>query len=258
MITVFNEINTIGRLLELVEKQKLSLEKEIIHDLKFGFKGRVFRDPLFSLDQKRVERSCNLIIENKTKIKFSIETRLELLSFSLIDTLSKARCSGINFGIEDIYLDILLRISMKPISLSLIKDIVNCCERKGIRTSCFFILDLPGSTKKITEETILFSKELFANLVEYKVATPHPCTDLYNMAKKNKWLLNESFDTLTGYRSSMQVSADLPINYLEKMSVKSCRDYYFSAKYLAWKVIKGRFLKNCYFALTSCEGKSHA
>ena len=87
--------------------------------------------------------------------------------------------------------------------------------------------------------------------VEYKVATTYPGTDLYNMAKKNKWLLNESFDTLTGYTSTIQVSADLPIDYLEKRSAKAFRDYYFSNKYLAREVVRGRFFKNCYFALTS-------
>lgn len=224
--------------------------EEIVHDYeKYGFKGFFFRDPLFTTDMRRVETLCRLIIEKGVKIEFAFETRPELLTHSIIDLLKKAGCSAINFGIEDINPDILLRISRKPINQSIIMDAIRYCEQRGIRTSCFFILGLPGSSKKTTEESIAFSRKLFPSQIEYKVATPYPGTDLYQMAKKNKWLLTESLDLLTGYTSSMQVSPELPPMYLEKEADKAFKEFYFSVRYIVREIMRGRLFKNIYFGL---------
>ncbi len=223
--------------------------EEVMHDVKIGFKGFFFRDPLFTMNLKRVEDLCNLIINNSLNIEFTFETRPELLTRDLINKLSEAGCSSINFGVEDINPEILKMISRKPVEPEKIREVIHYCELKGIRTSCFFILGLPGSTKETIEESIVFSKTLFASQVEYKVATPYPGTDLYHMAKEKGWLINESFDTLTGYTSSMQISTELSPEYLEERANKAFNDYYFSPKYLMRELKRGRIFKHIYFGL---------
>ena len=223
--------------------------EEIIHDINYGFKAFFFRDPLFTLNRIRTEQLCDLIIQKKIKVQFVFETRPELLTHNLIDKLQQAGCTAINFGIEDINPDILKAIFRKPVDTDLILDIIHYCEKKGIRTSCFFIFGLPGSTKKTIEESILFSKKIFASQIEYKIATPYPGTELYHMAKEKNWLISESFDTLTGYTSSMQVSQEITPEYLEKKSSEAFRNYYFSPKYLFRELMTGRFFKSIYFAI---------
>lgn len=227
-----------------------SIFEEMVYDVeKYGFRGFFFRDPLFTLDNKRTEKLCQLLLEKKLNIQFAFETRPELLNEKIIDLLIAAGCSCINFGIEDINPEILKQISRKPIPPTHIMKVIRYCEEKGIRTSCFFILGLPGSSQKTTEENIAFSKQLFPSQIEYKVATPYPGTDLYHMAKEKKWLLNESFDMLTGYSSSMQVSSELPPSFLEKRADQAFKDFYFSPKYLIRELLRGRVAKNMYFAL---------
>ena len=85
--------------------------------------------------------------------------------------------------------------------------------------------------------------------MEYKVATPYPGTDLYHMAKENNWLLSESLDMLTGYTSSMQVSQELPPEYLEKKADKAFKNFYFNPAYILREIGRGRIWKNVYFAL---------
>ncbi len=227
-----------------------SIFEEMVYDVeKYGFRGFFFRDPLFTLDNRRTEKLCSLILEKNLKIQFAFETRPELLNEKIIDLLSKAGCSCINFGIEDINPEILKQISRKPIQSTHIMKVIQYCEEKGIRTSCFFILGLPGSTRVTTEENIAFSIKLFPSQVEYKVATPYPGTDLYHIAKEKKWLLSESFDMLTGYSSSMQVSPELPPDYLEKRADQAFKEFYFSPKYLVREILRGRIVKNIYFGL---------
>ena len=216
---------------------------------KYGIKGFFFRDPLFSLNQKRVEDLCNLIIESKMNVGFVFETRPELLKKELIKLLSKAGCQCINFGVEDIDPEILKKINRKPIDPQQILDTIKECQKNGITTTCFFILGLPGSTRDTVKRTIDFSIKLMPNQVEYKIATPFPGTQLYEMAKHNKWIKNENFDTLGGYTASMELSPDLSQQYLEKQTGKAFRRFYFNWKYITREIFKGRIFTTIYYSL---------
>ncbi len=229
-----------------------NIYNEVENDVKtYGFKGIFFRDPLFSLDFKRVERLCDLIIENKLDVKFVFETRPELLTKPLIDKLYEAGCRAINFGVEDIHPEILQQINRRPVRLEKIMEIIHYCEDIGIRTSCFFILGLPGSTRQTINETIEWSRKLFPSQIEYKVATPFPGTELYYTAKKNGWLINESFDSLGGYSAAMQVSPELSPSYLEETSSKAFRRFYFNPRYITRDLLRGRLFINAFFSMAA-------
>ena len=207
---------------------------------KFGFNGIFFRDPLFTADQKRVDKLCDLILENKIKIQFVFETRPELLTLpGLIEKLAKAGCRSINFGIEDIHPEILKKIGRMPLPLDKILETIHKCEKVGIRTSCFFILGLPGSTRQTMIETIKFSRKLFGSQTEYKIATPFPGTALYKMAKDNNWITREGFDNLGGYSATMRISDELDETYLDKLAEGSVVSFYFNPKYLIRYVLRG-------------------
>ena len=214
---------------------------------RFGFKGIFFRDPLFTADQDRVERLCDLIIKSGLKVKFVFETRPELLTNpGLIRKLANAGCKTINFGVEDIHPEILKNISRLPLPTDQILNTIHECEKNNIRTTCFFVLGLPGSTKKTMDETIRFSRQLFSSQTEYKVATPFPGTLLYDMAKKNKWITKEGFDNLGGYSASMRTSDEFDEEYLEKLTEKSTVNFYFSSRYLLRYFLRGDFITTAY------------
>ncbi len=216
---------------------------------KFGVKGFFFRDPLFSLNQRRVEELCSILIENKLDVGFVFETRPELLKKEVIDLLAKAGCECINFGVEDIHPEILKMINRKPLDTDKILETVNYCEKVGIWTTCFFILGLPGSTPQTIKETIEFSFKLFPSQVEYKIATPFPGTELYEMAKRNKWLNSESFDHLGGYSSAMQISEELTPEYLEKEVNSAFNKFYFSPRFITREILRGRVFKDISFLI---------
>ncbi len=221
-----------------------SIFKEMKRDVEnFKFKAFFFRDPLFTANQKRAEELCDMIIKSGMKVQFVFETRPELLTFpGLIEKLAKAGCRTINFGVEDIHPEILKQIGRLPLPLDKILDTVHRCEKAGIRTSCFFILGLPGSTKKTMEENIEFGRKLFGSQTEYKVATPFPGTLLYGMAKKNGWITREGFDSLGGYSASMRISDKFDETYLERLAEKSVVNFYFNPRYLWRYVMRGDFL----------------
>lgn len=222
------------------------VQNDITH---FRFKSVFFRDPLFTLDKKRIEKLCSLILKNKLRLEFVFETRPELLDKPLIRLLYRAGCRAINLGIEDIHPEVLKEVNRKPVNLGQIIDVVGYSEKKGIKVSCFFILGLPGSTRKSIDETISFSRSLMPSLIEYKIATPYPGTALYSQAKKSGWIKNESYDQLGGYSSVMQVSDELTQAYLEKKMKEAFGCFYYSPNYLAREFFRGALFKNACYVL---------
>ena len=222
---------------------------------KYGCKGIVFRDPLFTLSLKRIEEMCDIIKKRKLGIVFSFETRPELLNHDILDKLYKAGCRAINFGVEDIHPEILRMISRKPVDQEKIIDTVHYAEKIGMRTTCFFIIGLPGSTKESIQETIQFSLKLNPSHADYKIATPYPGTSLYTMAKMNKWIIKEGYDNLGGYSATMQISDELSPEYLEQVCNDAFTKFYMRPTYFIREVKKGGILKKGLIILKNIKRK---
>lgn len=230
---------------------------EIENDVKeYGFKGIVFRDPLFTLNLKRIEEMCDLVLEKNLDIIFSFETRPELLTHEILDKLYKAGCRAINFGVEDIHPEILKMIHRKPIDQEKIIDTVQYAESLGIRTTCFFIIGLPGSTRETIQETVEFSRKLNPSHADYKIATPYPGTPLYAMAKANNWIIKEGYDNLGGYSATMQISDELHPDYLEKVCNDAFTKFYMRFGYFFREIRKGSIFKKFYIVLKNFKSRN--
>ncbi len=231
---------------------------EIENDVKkYGFKGIVFRDPLFTLNLKRIEDMCKLIKEKNLDVVFSFETRPELLTHEILDKLYEAGCRAINFGVEDVHPEILKKIFRKPIDQEKIIDIVHYAENLGIRTTCFFIIGLPGSTRQTIEETLEFSRRLNPSHADYKIATPYPGTPLYTMAKANNWIIKEGYENLGGYTATMQISDELSPDYIESVCNDAFTKFYMRFSYLFREIRKGSIFKKSYVVLKNLKSRSN-
>ena len=234
-----------------------NIVEEIENDVnKYGFRGIVFRDPLFTLNLKRIDEMYNLILEKKLDFVFSFETRPELLTHEILDKLYKAGCRAINFGVEDIHPEILKMIHRKPIDQEKIIDTVHYAESLGIRTTCFFIIGLPGSTKETIQETLEFSRKLNPSHADYKIATPYPGTPLYAMAKANNWITKEGYDNLGGYSATMQISEELSPEYLEKVCNDAFTKFYLRIGYFFREIKKGNIIKKFYIVIKNFKSRN--
>ena len=205
---------------------------------KFRFKGIAFRDPLFSFSAERVKKICRLLKERKIKVIWACETRPELLTKKIIDIMFSSGCRAINVGVESIHPVELKNVGCQPIDPEKLKEIVHYAEKKGIRVTCFFILGLPGATRKSVKEIIDFSIKLNPSHAEYKVATPFPGTKLYHRAKENKWITFENYEKFGGYSSSMQISEELSPEFLEKASSDAFKNFYLRKDYIVRELFR--------------------
>ena len=140
-------------------------------------------DDTFSLDIERAKEICREIIDQKLDFDWYINTRINTVDDELLCLLKKAGCRQINYGIESGSQKILDGLK-KNINVSEAKKRVRATQKAGIKTLCYFMIGLPGETKKELNLTIQFIKETKPSFVRFSVTTLNPGTELYRLGLK--------------------------------------------------------------------------
>ena len=80
----------------------------------YGKKNFGFNDNTFNIDNKKAEKLCDLLIENRTNMLWSTPVRAESISLSLAKKMKQAGCYNVTIGIESANNEILKNINKKP------------------------------------------------------------------------------------------------------------------------------------------------
>src|SRR3989338_4003595 len=97
-----------------------------------------FYDDDFTLNVKRAEAICDLLIQKKIKILWSCVTRADLVTERLLSKMRQAGCWLIAYGVESGNQNILNHIK-KGYRLEKIKEAFKLTKRAGIRVLGYFM-----------------------------------------------------------------------------------------------------------------------
>ena len=139
-----------------------------------------FEDDSFTLNKKFVESVCDLLVKEKLGIRWTTETRADLVTDELIKQMKSAGCEEITIGVESGDEETLKRIK-KGITVEQIRNANRILKENKIRFSAFFIIGFPWETKKEVDKTVSMMKELDPHIAGFSVATPYPGTELYDI-----------------------------------------------------------------------------
>jgi len=148
----------------------------------FGIEYVIFRDPMFSLDQRRVREICREITSRGIELHWRCETRLDCLDEETLAAMAAAGCRGINFGIESSDPEIQRGVGRRPIEREEFRRKTRLCRQHGIETFAFFIVGLPGDDAASILDSIEFALEIDASWVQFTVSTPFIGTRLHAWA----------------------------------------------------------------------------
>jgi radical SAM superfamily enzyme YgiQ (UPF0313 family) len=158
----------------------------------YGVKGIVFRDPLFTAER---DRAIKIMTElSKENIQWVCETRIEKVDINLLETMEQSGCQTIHFGVESSNPDVMKSVNRNSPPKEQQKEIIDACERIGIRTTCFFILGFQADTVETVNQTIDYSVWLNPNVAEFFVATPYPGTRLHDEV-----VVTKPYHKMTGF-----------------------------------------------------------
>ncbi len=162
-----------------------------------------FEDDSFTLNKEFVKAVCKLLIEENLDIKWSAETRADLVSDDLIKIMKSAGCEAITIGVESGDEETLKKIK-KGITLEQIKLSKKVIKENRIRFSAFFMVGFPWEGEKEINKTILLMKELDPHTAFFSIATPYPGTELYDICS-SEGLLPENIDWSRFFHQSLDM-----------------------------------------------------
>lgn len=186
---------------------------------KFNVKSVLLKDQVFTFDMKRAEEICEGIVERGIDIQWRCETRVDRLSEKLMLKMKEAGCVGIHVGIESGDPKILSAMAKRGLNIDMVRKIFATAKDVGIGTSAFFIIGLPGETKRSIWASYKLARQINPDIIQFTMITPYPGTELYDMAKEKGWILTEDW---TKYNLSNVV---MRTDKLSKQDLTSATEY---------------------------------
>lgn len=218
------------------QKYRIRSTTKLVDDIislikKYHIRGLQFRDPTFGLKKKQVIEFCDLIRKKKIKIKFGIETRLDVLDKETLKLLFSAGLRNVNVGIETINEEVSKLNKRKLIRMKHQEEIINYCKKLGIKVSAFYILGLIGDTEASIKKTIGYAIKLNTNIAQFFISCPYPGTKYYDDLNKKKLILDDNFEKFNSVNLVFKHN-NLTEKQLMKLKEYAFRKYYFRVGYL--------------------------
>jgi len=197
---------------------------------KYGVKEIEFLDDTFTLNKKRAERICDLLIRENLTISWACSSRVDTINESLIEKLKRAGCHTIYLGIESGSQRI-LNIIDKRITLAQAERAVNLIKKVKLNTLGSFIIGIPGETVKTIKKTISFAKKLSPSFVQFTICTPYPGTKLFKIAKEKGWLLTRNWSKYTILDQTMKIPGAVVTN-IKKWLLRAYLSFYLRPQFI--------------------------
>lgn len=198
-----------------------------------------FVDDTFTFDKKRAEEICKEIVDRKLDIRWVCSCRVDLIDKELMQTLRKAGCTMIYFGVES-GVQRVINLMRKGIRLEQAENVMRWAREVGIETVASFVFGIPGETWEDAIQTIRFAKKLNPDYVQFSIATPFPGTELYQIAKREGLLLTEDWSKYTVLKPVMK-TRELKPEELQKLVKKAYFNFYLRPRLALRYLRKGHF-----------------
>ncbi len=153
-----------------------------------GVREIIFKDSEFTFDPERIEKLCDMLIDEKIDLIWTCNSRIGRLDLALLNKMRKAGCKLIEFGVESTNQQVLDNLKKN----TKIQDILNTfklCQKAGIKKVANLMIGNPGETEWSLNKTLDLIKNGKADYINVGYLIPLPKTELFEMALKNKWLL---------------------------------------------------------------------
>lgn len=170
---------------------------------RFDVRQYIFLDAVFPFAAKvGIEFSEELMSRGLHK-RFSwvAQMRIDIVDRPLLESMKKANCARLLFGIESGTDEGLTSIN-KDISWKEIREKMSLLRRSEISTMGHFMLGLPGETREMSLQTISAACELGFDFVKFPIMVPYPGTALFDRYLKDHSFKDDDWDRFSMYGSN--------------------------------------------------------
>jgi radical SAM superfamily enzyme YgiQ (UPF0313 family) len=149
-----------------------------------GFTEITIEDDLFTLYRKHFLAVCGELERRNTGIRWNAFSRVDTISPEIVNTMAKAGCQAICFGVESGSQE-LLDVAKKRSDLAKVRAAMRMAQDAGISALASFIIGLPGETEATLRQTVAFAESLreeFGALYGFHILAPFPGTEVRDRA----------------------------------------------------------------------------
>lgn len=225
---------------------------EIDYFYRQGWRTFDFNDDCFSVDKKRAQKICDLIIENKLKIRFQLYNgiRVDTVDRELLKKMKQAGCFFISFGCEAGN-ERVLKVIKKGITLQQVREALKWANEAGIRNSVNFIIGHATETYQDALDSLRFAASLPTDFVNFYNLLPYPGTESFTWAKQHASFIIPPDDFLENisYRDNSPVFETAEFTRQQRQKVVAMGFALYRKKILTFRL--GRFLGNLVYLFTS-------
>ncbi len=150
---------------------------EIEEILSYGFTHINIADDFFTSNKQRVKLFCHEIMKRELTFSWAAFARVDSCNREVLETMLKAGCTTVSFGIESGNPEMLKRIK-KGITLDQVRSAVAMCKEVGMGVFLSFMVGLPGETIQTMKDTRDFTEEIDAPF-GYHFLAPFPGTTIW-------------------------------------------------------------------------------
>jgi len=160
---------------------------------RYGIEEVHFSDENLTLDRQRAVRILQGLKELNLSWTAPNGLMIASLDEELIALMAESGCHSVSLAIESGSQRVLNDVVKKPLKLKQVFPVVQLLKKYGIHCRGFFILGLPGETRKEIWQTVLLSSFLQLEQNEIMIALPYPGTRLYDECQRRQ-LFSENFN----------------------------------------------------------------
>lgn len=136
-----------------------------------------FQDDCFTLNRDRVTEICRRLEQLQSGVFWGCTGRIETVDARLLETLSRAGCKAMFFGVESGSPKVLKTLGRRYTPDD-VKAVYTHCIQNGIRPKFSFIVGLPGETKEDIDKTYDLIRQLEGVECGSHMLTPFPGTPI--------------------------------------------------------------------------------
>jgi radical SAM superfamily enzyme YgiQ (UPF0313 family) len=216
--------------------EKIVEEIGRVHN-EYGYMNFKFIDDIFVFSGNRAKKLLEMLkrLYVNASIKWSCNTRIDLVSKESLRRALESGCDKITFGIESCSSEVLQTIG-KNFNVDQVKNIVKFAREIGIRVKLNFIFGLPGQSKEEVLRVLKLIEEAKPSEVMMTQLTPYPGTEIVKNPLKygvefadiNWWMRGSEKSTLcTNTLSYDEIvsSVSLIREGIKRLNVKTMEGY---------------------------------
>lgn len=199
---------------------------------RYGVREIHFCDDNFAINAERAQMICEAMIQKGIKLPWQCPNgvRIDRLAVPLLEKMKRAGCYSVGLGVESGNQEILRKVN-KQLDLKVVKKTLLNLKKVGVSSYGFFILGLPGDTRKTVEETIQFALKNPFDRVWFNIFNPYPGSPAFA-----DWIGTRDFAKIDWDKhdcfTAIVASEELSLEAIEKLQRRALRKFYLRPRTL--------------------------